>query len=331
MWWRSTVCIGILFGILFAVLPNFLWLVSWITGKLCHCRVNYAPFGWCSILLVIWLWGALVYGHYYGRFKLTVNEVEFSNPDIPLSFDGFRIVHISDLHVDSFEGHPNALERIVDKVNEQTPDIILFTGDLATGGFYSIQQYETILRKLLAREGVVSVLGNHDFFIYDHTYNSDSQRCEAAERLTNYERMNLGWKVLRNESFLLHRGPDSIAIAGVDNMPGRRGFPTIRKGNLRQALHGLNSVFTILLSHDPGHWTAEVLPCSLVQLTLSGHTHAAQIRLLGWSLARISFPECDGRYDIDSRMLYVNAGIGCTAPFRIGCPSEIAVITLRRK
>ena len=94
---------------------------------------------------------------------------------------------------------------------------------------------------------------------------------------------------------------------------------------------GLDGMLTILMTHDPSHWQAEVLQKSHAQITLAGHTHAAQVRLFGWSLANLSFNECDGRYDQDGRMLYVNAGIGCTAPFRIGCPSEITVITLKTR
>lgn len=330
MWWRSVIWTGVIFGTFFALLPNILWCLAWCVGRLFSYRLPYAPFGWTALALVLLIWEGLIYGCYIGRFLWEVNELTFSSPEVPEAFDGYRMVHISDLHVDSFEDARD-LKHVLERVNEQQADIILFTGDMTTGSMDGIRRHEEVLRSLRAKDGVVSVLGNHDFFIYDRQYRTDAERCAAADRLTCYEHDALGWKVLRNTSLLLHRGADSIAIAGVDNINGNQGFSTIQMGDLGKAMQGLDGVFTVLLSHDPSHWQAEVLPRSHAQITLSGHTHAAQVRLFGWSLARLSFRENDGRYDQDGRMLYVNAGIGCTAPFRIGCPSEITVITLRKQ
>lgn len=328
MWWRSVIATGVLFGTLGWIVPNVLWLLSWLVGKLFSYRVPYAPFGWTAAGILLLIWGCLFYGHYLGRFSIEVSRVTYENSTVPKDFDGYKVVHISDLHVDSFEDSKD-LQKFVDRVNSQEADVILFTGDMTTGSMEGIERHEQVLKGLKAKEGVMSVLGNHDFFIYDREYRNDRERSAAADRLTQYEREVLGWKVLRNESFIVRKGCDSIAIAGVDNINGGQGFRTIQKGDLRKAMTGLEGIFTILMSHDPSHWKAQVLPQSHVHITLSGHTHAAQVRLLGWSLAHLSFNECDGRYDQDGRMLYVNAGTGCTAPFRIGCPAEITVITLK--
>ncbi|MBR5585962.1 MAG: metallophosphoesterase, partial [Alistipes sp.] len=86
--------------------------------------------------------------------------------------------------------------------------------------------------------------------------------------------------------------------------------------------------FRILLSHDPSHWKAEVVPDTDIPLTLSGHTHNAQIRIFGWTPATFSFKEVAGRYDCGEQTLYINVGLGCTAPFRIGVNPEVTVITL---
>lgn len=329
MWWRSVIWVAALFGTFAFLIPNVIWIVGWIVGRLLSYRLPYAPFGWTALSLALIVCGSLVYGHYLGRFATEVNQIEYVSKDLPKSFDGYRVVHISDLHVDSFEDTADLL-RIVEKINEQKPDLILFTGDMTTGSIDGIHQHEETLKQLHAKDGVMSVLGNHDFFIYDRQYRSNTERCAAADQLTSYERDVLGWNVLRNASITLHRGNDSIAIAGVDNINGGQGFRTIQKGDLSKAMTGLDGIFTILMTHDPSHWMAEVLPESHVQITLSGHTHAAQVRLFGWSLANLSFNECDGRYDHNGRTLYVNSGIGCTAPFRIGCPAEITVITLRK-
>lgn len=329
MFWHSIFGVAVFFSILFALVPNLLWFVAWCIGLLFGYHLPYAPFGWSTVALAVIVWAFFLCGHYIGRFRSKVTQVEYVSTDLPLAFDGYRIVHISDLHVDSFD-KPGHLEKLFKQIDDQNPDIILFTGDITTSTLERVREYEPALRSLHAKDGVVSVLGNHDFFIYDHRFHTDEDRSEEADRLTQYERHTLGWKVLRNESFILYRGADSIAVAGVDNINGNQGFHTIQKGDLRRAINGLDGIFTILLTHDPSHWKAEVLPDSHVQITLSGHTHAAQVRLLGWSLAHLMFNECDGRYDHDGRMLYVNAGLGGVVPLRIGCPSEITVITLRR-
>lgn len=327
MWWKSVLWIGGILGTIVWMIPNVVWFVGWCVGRLLSYRLPWYPFGWTALALVLVVWAGLLYGYFRGRFLVEVNEVEYAHPDIPKAFDGFRIVHISDLHSDSFEDTAD-LKKIIDKVNALHPDIILFTGDMATGSMEGLLKHEDVLRGLKAQNGVMSVLGNHDFFIYDRNLHNDRKRCSAADQLTRYEEKVLGWKVLRNASAIIQKDGEEIAIAGVDNINGGQGFHTIQKGDLRKAMQGLDGYFTILMSHDPSHWRAEVLGQSHAHITLSGHTHSAQVRLFGWSLASLMFNECDGRYDQDGRMLYVNAGIGCTAPFRIGCPAEITLITL---
>lgn len=327
MWWRSTIWVGFIFGTIVWFIPNLIWLAGWCVSRLLSYNLPWYPFAWTALALVLVVWGGLLYGYYRGRFLVEVNQLEYTHADIPKAFEGFRIVHISDLHADSFEDTAD-LQKVVDKVNDLNPDIILFTGDMTTGSMEDLPRYEHVLKQLRSRNGVMSVLGNHDFFIYDQHLRTNRERCIAADQLTRYEEEVLGWKVLRNSSAILQKDGESIAIAGVDNINGGQGFHTIQKGDLRKAMQGLGGYFTILMSHDPSHWRSEVLGHSHVHITLSGHTHAAQARVFGWSLARLLFNECDGRYDHDGRMLYVNAGIGCTAPFRIGCPAEITLITL---
>lgn len=107
-----------------------------------------------------------------------------------------------------------------------------------------------------------------------------------------------------------------------------QGFRTIHKGDLNKAMEGTDG-FRVLLSHDPSHWSAEVIPNTDIPLTLSGHTHSAQIRLFGWTPAKWSFKETAGRYDRDGQTLYVNVGLGCTVPIRLGVNPEVTVITLK--
>ena len=121
----------------------------------------------------------------------------------------------------------------------------------------------------------------------------------------------------------------SKAIKQVDNANfSNQGFHTIHKGDLNKAMEGTEG-FRVLLSHDPSHWSAEVIPNTDIPLTLSGHTHSAQIRIFGWTPAKWSFKEVAGRYDRDGQTLYINVGLGCTAPIRLGVNPEVTVITLR--
>jgi hypothetical protein len=252
------------------------------------------------------------------------------HPDIPSAFDSYKIVHISDLHLSTFNDNPKQLQRFVDSINAHEPDLICFTGDLVTFGTSEAEPYTMILKQLKAKDGVVSVLGNHDFLIYNRKLADDEIRQSEVEALARYEREQLGWRLLRNENTVVEREGEKLTFIGVDNTVGReQGFTTINRGNLPKAMEGTGG-FRILLTHDPGHWRSEVLPDTDIPLTLSGHTHSAQIRLFGWTPASWMFKEVWGRYDEGGQTLNVNAGLGCTLPVRINCPAEITLITLRK-
>ena len=120
-----------------------------------------------------------------------------------------------------------------------------------------------------------------------------------------------------------------MTILGVDNKScTNQGFRSINTGDLAAAMEGTDG-FRILLSHDPTHWAAEVVPQTDIPLTLSGHTHAAQIKLFGFTPASWAFEHTHGLYEQNGQTLYINIGLGCTAPFRLGASPEITVITLR--
>lgn len=315
--------------VVFALLPHIVWLIVWIVGKAFRFPVHYAPYGWTAVSLVMLVWTVLAYGFFIGRWKVQTTEWTYENVAIPASFDGMRIVHISDLHLSTFEDNPRQLDRFVERINATHPDLICFTGDLVSIQLEELTPYVSSLCKLKARYGVCSVLGNHDFFLYSRQYPTDSEKEAAVDSLAKMQRTMLGWHLLRNEAYTITQGTDTLTIIGVDNTNcGNQGFQTIRRGDLARALQG-TSGFRILLSHDPTHWTAEVIPNTDIPLTLSGHTHAAQIRLLGRTPASWMFNETYGRYDCDDQTLYVNIGLGCTAPVRLGANPEITVMTLR--
>lgn len=149
------------------------------------------------------------------------------------------------------------MQKFVDAVNAQNPDLVCFTGDLVTIGKEEAQPYAQILSSISARCGVVSVFGNHDFLIYNRAYASEEERLYAVEELAGYEREDLRWTLLRDSSKVITASDGStITVVGVDNKNCTgQGFKTINCGDLSKAMEGVEG-FTILLSHDPGHWDA---------------------------------------------------------------------------
>ena len=319
---------SIIAGLLLAALPNLLWVIGWVIGKLAGYHLPYRYFGWTALVLVVSYWLLMAYGYYIGRFRLATTELQYSHADIPKSFDGFKIVHISDLHLSTFDDAPAELEEIVDEINRLSPDLICFTGDMVTIGKKEALPYTNTLRRLRSKYGVASVLGNHDFMIYG--FRDDSSRDKSIEDFAAYQTDSLGWNLLRNEHMEIHAEDGTkITILGVDNACcTNQGFKSINKGDLSKAMQDTDG-FRILLSHDPSHWSAEVVPNTDIPLTISGHKHSAQIRIFGWTPSKYAFQEVAGEYSKCGQTLYINVGLGCTAPFRLGVNPEITLITLK--
>ncbi len=330
MYTIATIIIALIVGLLLAALPHIIWLIVWIISKIAGFHLVYAPFGWSALGLVLFGWVLIAYGGLIGRWRMQVTQLDFVHQEVPKGFDGYKIVHISDLHLASFDGHEKQLHKFVDQINSLEPDLVCFTGDLVTSSPKEALAFAQELSRIEATDGVTSVLGNHDLLIYVFRQEDMANREQMVDSLAAIEREQIGWRLLRNEHFDLTRGQDTITIIGVDNIHGAgQGFETISGGDLSKATEGMESHFSILLSHDPSHWMAEVVPQTRIPLTLSGHTHAAQLRFFGWSPAKLVFKQSEGRYDHGDQTLYVNTGLGCTAPIRIGVDPEFTVITLR--
>lgn len=271
---------------------------------------------------------ALLYGAFIERNQTQTNCVEIVSENVPQTFDGYKIVHISDMHLLSFIGREDALTRIVEKINAQQPDAILFTGDLVTQNSSEFESTKDILAKLRATDGVYSILGNHDYSFYNR-WESEELRKKDADAIIGQQRA-FGWNLLLNENRNIVRGTDTLSIIGVENTSSKHKFRSY--GNLAKATHGADGKFKILLTHDPSHWRNEVLPRTDIDLTLSGHTHAMQSTLFGWSIISFIYKEFMGLYSEGNRHLYVNIGLGETMfPFRVGAKPEITVITLKNR
>ena len=307
---------------------------------LCWIILTIADVAVCGLLKLIlglpfkkaFLWGLLAlllppvliaYGSFIERNCFRVKEITIRTENIPEAFDGYRIVHISDIHARSFSGREKHLQRAMDKINGLAPDMIAFTGDLITMTPDELDSHSLALSSLKAADGVFSVLGNHDYSMYSDA--SPEARQKHMETLITAEK-ELGWDLLMDENRIIRRGADSIAVIGVQNTSPSRHFPS--KGDLSMASKGSDGMFRILLSHDPMHWEAEILGQDY-PLTLSGHTHAMQLSLLGWSPSSLMFKQYRGLYTRNGQSLHVNPGLGETIfPARIGVRPEITLLTL---
>ena len=283
------------------------------------------------LVRIVFLFGSVVfamllYGFTLGYQHIVVRESSYQSAAVPKSFDGYKIVQLTDFHLGTLHGHQSLVRTIVERVNALQPDLIVFTGDLVNYQAEELLEFEDILSAFQAPDGVISVMGNHDYMTY-HKWSSEQERLSNVSLLQEHQRA-IGWKLLLNEHTLIRKGDDSIAVLGVEN-DGRPPFPSL--GDLSKAQEGLSSAcFKILLSHDPSHWRRKVLPETDIPLMLSGHTHGMQFKIGSFSPAAWFYPEWGGTYTEEGQTLQVSQGVGSVMlPFRLGAWPEIHLITLR--
>lgn len=279
-----------------------------------------------GLLLAAVVCTACIYGFTRGWKRLEVRETELAFRNLPAAFDGYRIVQISDLHVGTFGRDSRFLRKLTRRVESLQPDVIVFTGDLVNTSPDELDPFMETLAQLHAPDGVYSILGNHDYCTY-RRYDTPGGAARSLGELKRREAA-LGWELLADEHRTLRRGADSIFLIGVENV-SRPPFPA--RGDLQRAAEGIpENGFRILLSHDPSHWRLEVLPDTEIELTLAGHTHAMQLRIMGLSPAKWSYPEWGGLYREGERMLHVSTGAGGNVGFRLGAWPEVNLLVLHR-
>lgn len=285
------------------------------------------PHAAISALPALAMLGYILFGAIKGKENFKVREVTFTSAKLPEEFDGYRVMQLSDIHSGSWKGNPKALKKAIDLCNRQNADLALFTGDLVNSRSDELLEFTEIFSELKTKDGVYSVLGNHDYGTYVK-WNSEADRIANIDSLIAREN-RMGWRMLNNSHTIIRRGNDSIAVIGVENS-GRPPFPDY--ACLKEASAGTEGMFQILMSHDPTHWRRQVLPESDIELTLSGHTHDMQITFFGLSVSSFIYPEHNGMYMEGERGLYVNIGLGHVLfPMRLGAWPEITVITLKKK
>ncbi|MBS1752484.1 MAG: metallophosphoesterase [Ferruginibacter sp.] len=285
---------------------------------------------WLGLAASGTLFGSFVYG-FGNKYNYQLKRVKLAFDNLPASFKGFKIIHISDIHSGSFTDKKAVLKG-VEKILKENADIILFTGDIVNDRAGEMDDYKDVFSRLKAPMGVYSTLGNHDYGDYVHwPYKGISK--EQNLEMVKQVHADIGWRLLMNEHVVLQKGDDKIALLGIENWSSKARFP--KHGRMDLAYAGTEKYpFKILMSHDPSHWDAQVRPqYADVDLMLSGHTHGMQFGVdipgFKWSPVQYMYKQWDGLYEEGKQKLYVNPGYGFIGyPGRVGILPEITVIEL---
>lgn len=335
--------LGKLIGALFFFIDDLRRAVQWIAGKIFSPnneiseiagttgdRISRSAFlTWLGIVSGGTMFSSFIYG-LSNKYNYQVKNVKIPFANLPAAFKGLKIVHISDIHTGSFTNY-KAVNKGIDLILSQNPDLILFTGDLVNNKSNEVGEYQKIFSRLKAPMGVYSVLGNHDYGDYVQ-WKTPAEKAENLDALKKIH-ADMGWRLLLDEHLPLEKDHATIGLVGVQNISGRGSFHSY--GSLAKAMQGTgNYPFKILMSHDPSHWDSEVsTKFTDVDLTLSGHTHGMQfgVEIPGfrWSPVQYVYKHWAGLYEQQQQKLYVNRGFGFIGyPGRVGILPEITVIEL---
>lgn len=243
---------------------------------------------------------------------LQVNHLQLAFDNLPPAFDGYRILHLSDLHIDGVAG---LTEAICGKIQDLEYDLCLLSGDYRFeiyGPFHNVSHYMGMLTDAIeAPDGTIAILGNHDFY-------------EVSGILEG-----MGVQMLINQAMPIERGGERIWMIGLDD-PHYYGCD-----DLPGAMQGIpDSAFKVLAVHTPELYD-EATEAG-IDLYLCGHTHGGQIRLpfLGPILLNADCPRSFGRgfWQHKGMKGYTHPGTGCSmVPVRFNCPPEIGLIELKRR
>jgi uncharacterized protein len=257
----------------------------------------------------------LIYAYFIEPNWIEINSLQLTLPHLAAEFDEYKIVQISDIHVNKWMTQAR-LNRIFRLVNQQKPDAIVITGDFITRRQERfIPNLTATMGQLSARDGKFGVLGNHDYW-------SDADAISGAMAKTNV--LNLA-----NSFQTIQRGNAKLYIAGVDDV-------FVGKDRLDLVMQNLpeDGNATILLAHEPDFADTSVTK-NRFDLQLSGHSHSGQIRIPFFSplyLPELGKKYYAGLYQLGSMIIYTNRGLGMTGMhLRFNCRPEITVITLNPK
>jgi uncharacterized protein len=283
-----------------------------------------------GLVLAISSFALGIYGIFIGRFSFQLTRTEIKSAKLPKELDGFRIVHISDIHLGSLGSSKKRIHKAIEMINNENPHLVAFTGDLVINFATEAEGWAGVFSGIKSTYGTFSVLGNHDYGKY-HNWASQSAKAENQKGIEQAH-ADFGFQLLKNGHTVINHNGAQLLLAGVENW-GKPPFPQF--GDLSMAYSGADtSLYSVLLSHDPTHWDMEILQSGLAELTLSGHTHGFQYGInafgLKWSPVQYIYPKWSGLYHENGKNLYVNIGFGTVGfPGRVGMKPEITLITLR--
>ncbi len=291
----------------------------------------------------------LTYGVIKGAHNYKIYRKTIALKNLPPNFNGLKIAHISDIHSGSF-WDKNAVQKGVDLLMAQKPDIVFFTGDLVNDIATEMDNYKAIFSQIKAPLGVYSTLGNHDYGDYyqwadKHEINFDGRYKGNKSHMTPLQKANLealmqvhadmGWRLLMNEHIPIEINGEKIAVLGIENYGAKGRFP--KYGSMENAYADTAQYpVKLLLSHDPSHWQAEVLTkYKDIDIAFAGHTHGAQFGIetagFKWSPIKYMYKQWAGLYQEGNQYLYVNRGFGYLGyPGRLGIRPDISMITLEK-
>lgn len=274
----------------------------------------------------------IVYGVFKAVYNFKIYHIKIRFKHLPTQFDGLKIIQISDLHLGGFNYNYKILERAIKLINDLKPDLILCTGDLVNNYAWELRGWDHVLIKLVAKKGKYAILGNHDYGDYSE-WDSTLEKEENLNTIKQFYK-KIDFKLLLNQSEIIETNHEKIALIGVENW----GNPPFKQyGNLQMALKKTEDIpFKILLSHDPTHWSEEVIDKTDIALTFSGHTHGMQMgfhyKKMSWSPIKYKYKHWAGLYKHNNQYLYVNRGLGWLGfPGRIGMRPEISHIELAKQ
>ncbi|AMR30240.1 DNA mismatch repair protein MutT [Mucilaginibacter sp. PAMC 26640] len=266
-----------------------------------------------------------------GLYDYQLEEVTLYLPNLPKAFDGMRIGQISDIHSGSFHSKWQ-MKAGIELLLKQKAEVIFFTGDLVNGLTWEVKQYMDIFNKVRAPLGVYSVLGNHDYGDYGKWPSPADKAKNFSDMIAAHK--ELGWDLLIDENRRLKVGNEEIGLLGIGNWGEMSRFP--KYGRMDKAIKNTDDLpVKLLLSHDPSHWRAQVIPeYPQVDVMFSGHTHGMQFGVrtpdIKWSPIEYVYSEWAGLYREAHQQIYVNVGYGFLGyPGRIGILPEITIFTLK--
>ena len=314
--------------IIFVIVISVLYFTNYVFGK--DESIYIIPI--IGVLSGFLPFFVILFGIFKSLYRFKLNTIHLEHELLPKNFEGFKIVQISDLHLGSFNYRYHILDRAIRTINHLKPDIIVFTGDLVNNYAWELMSWTTVIEKLKAKQGKYAVLGNHDYGDYSHwkTKQLKKQNFESIK----YFHKKTDFNLMLNESVIIEKGLEKLALIGVENW----GNPPFKQyGDLSRAINKVSDIpFKVLLSHDPTHWSEEVVKETDIALTLSGHTHGMQAGISTkkreWSPIKYKYKHWAGLYFLDDQYLYVNRGLGWIGfPGRLGMRPEITLFKLRVK